>query len=103
MGKTYLCPRVLRGSLCYVMEGLCVAEEAFGSRSFLHEVSECFSQVLSGVQDVMIFSQPGFKTKCLQQLHAGQNHVDAGIDAETEKENTYWETTVCWGTGETIQ
>lgn len=69
------------------MERLRIAEEALGSRPFLHEVHKCFPQVLLGGQDGVVFSIPRFETKCLQQLHARQNHVHTGVDAEREKEN----------------
>lgn len=89
--QTHLCRGVLRGCPCDGLERLGVAEEALGSRPSLHEVGESLPQVLPGVQDRVVLPFAGLQAQRLQQLHPGQNHVHAGVDAGREKEKASWE------------
>lgn len=70
---------VLCSSASDPLKRLLVAEEALRCCSTPHVVDEGFPQVLLRVQDFVVPAGAGIHGQSLQQPHAGDDHVDAGV------------------------
>lgn len=86
VGRPCLRTRVLCSCTCDPLKDLLIAEEALGGRPALHEMDEGLSQVLLGVQHLVVAAGTGIHGQSLQQPNAGDHHVHTGVNPEQDKQ-----------------